>query len=47
MTPLGSYTKGGKVRLETQITECSVEPFTGPRNHFHLIQFLKLKCFSI
>jgi len=32
MTPLGSYNKGGKVRLETQITECSAEPFIGPRN---------------
>ena len=32
MTPLGSYKKGGKVRLETQLTEYSAEPFVGPKN---------------
>ena len=32
MTPLGSYKNGGKVRLETQLTEYSAEPFIGPRN---------------
>ena len=32
MTPSGSYKNGGKVRLETQITEYKEEPFKGPRN---------------
>ena len=32
MTPLGSYKKGGKVRLMTQITDYYHEPFIGPLN---------------
>ena len=32
LSPIGSYKKGGKVRLMTQITDYYNEPFVGPKN---------------